>query len=182
MASMRFTETKVNGAFLIDLDPRSDNRGFFARSWCINEFKAHGLVPRIAQINVALTLKKASLRGLHFQTPPDEEAKTVRCTRGAIYDVVVDLRPFSSSHKAWAGFELSADNRKMLYIPEGCAHGYQTLADEAEIEYLTSAAYAPASARGVRFDDAAFGIAWPLPVGVISDADRSWPDYVAPII
>jgi dTDP-4-dehydrorhamnose 3,5-epimerase len=174
---MRFTETKVKGAFLIDLDPRSDNRGFFARSWCMNEFRERGLVSHIAQINVASTLKRGSVRGLHFQTSPHEEAKTVRCTRGAVYDVVVDLRPSSPTHKAWAGFELSADNHKILYIPEGCAHGYQTLVDGAEIEYLTSAVYAPASARGVRFDDHAFGIEWPLPVGVISDADRSWPDY-----
>lgn len=174
---MHFTETKVKGAFLIDLDPRSDNRGFFARSWCLKEFQEHGLVSHIAQINLALTLKMGTVRGLHFQTPPDEEAKTVRCTRGAVYDVVVDLRPSSPTHKAWAGFELSADNHRILYIPVGCAHGYQTLSDDSEIEYLTSAAYAPTSAKGVRFDDPAFGIEWPLPVTVISDADRSWPTY-----
>ncbi len=176
---MHFTETKVKGAVLIELDPRSDNRGFFARSWCTKEFQAHGLVSHVAQINVALTLKRGTVRGLHFQTPPDEEAKTVRCTRGAVYDVVVDLRPSSPTHKAWAGFELSANNHKILYIPARCAHGYQTLGDDTEIEYLTSAAYAPASARGVRFDDPSFGIEWPLPVGVISDADRAWPDYAA---
>lgn len=174
---MRFTETKVKGAFLIEFDPKSDDRGFFSRSWCMNEFKAHGLIPHIAQINVALTLKKASIRGLHFQTAPDAEAKTVRCTRGGVYDVVLDLRASSHTHKAWDGFELSADNHRMLYIPEGCAHGYQTLSDDAEIEYLTSAFYAPASARGVRFNDPAFKIEWPLPVSVISGADRSWPDY-----
>jgi dTDP-4-dehydrorhamnose 3,5-epimerase len=146
----------------------------------MNEFQSHGLVSHIAQINVARTLKRRTVRGLHFQTPPDEEAKTVRCTRGTVYDVVVDLRPSSATHKAWAGFELSADNHKILYIPVGCAHGYQTFGDDTEIEYLTSASYAPASARGVRFDDPSFGIEWPLPVEVISDADRSWPDYAAP--
>lgn len=178
---MRFTETKVKGAFLIELEPRSDNRGFFARSWCMNEFTRHGLVSRVAQINVAQTLERGSIRGMHFQTPPDTEAKTVRCTAGAIYDVVVDLRPSSSTHRSWAAFELSAENHNILYIPEGCAHGYQTLADNAEIEYLTSAVYAPASASGVRFDDPVFQIEWPLPVSVISDADRSWPDYMSPL-
>jgi len=176
---MRFTQTKVAGAFLIDLDRREDNRGFFARSWCAKEYQTHGLVPRVTQINVGFTTKKAGIRGLHFQTAPDQEAKTVRCTRGAVFDVVVDLRPDSPTHKQWAGFELTPGNHSMLYIPEGCAHGYQTLTDDSEIEYLTSAAYAPNSARGFRFDDPAFGIQWPLPVGLVSDADKSWPDYAA---
>ncbi len=172
-------ETKVPGAYIIELERREDHRGFFARSWCQDEFGANGLDPRVAQINVAFTAKKASLRGLHYQLAPHREAKTVRCTRGAIFDVAVDLRPDSPAFKQWVGVELSADNHRLLYIPEGCAHGYQTLADDSEIEYLTTASYASESARGIRFDDPAFGIAWPLPVGIISDADRSWPDFQA---
>ncbi len=176
---MRFMETKVPGAYIIELERREDHRGFFARSWCQDEFGAKGLNPRVAQINVAYTAKKAGLRGLHYQVAPHQEAKTVRCTRGAIFDVAVDVRPDSPAFKQWVGVELSADNHRMLYIPEGCAHGYQTLADDSEIEYLTTVSYAPESARGIRFDDPAFGIAWPLPVGIISDADRSWPDFQA---
>jgi dTDP-4-dehydrorhamnose 3,5-epimerase len=174
---MRFTETKVKGAFLIELERREDNRGFFARSWCAKEYEAHGLNPLIAQINLGFTAKRAGIRGMHYQLAPHEEAKTVRCTQGAAFDVVVDLRPGSATHKQWDAFELTNENRRMLYIPEGCAHGYQTLVDATELEYLTTAFYAPESARGVRFDDRAFGIHWPLPVGVISDADRVWPDY-----
>jgi dTDP-4-dehydrorhamnose 3,5-epimerase len=174
---MRFTETKVKGAYIIELEPREDNRGFFARSWCQNEFQAYGLNPTVVQINVGYTVKKAGLRGLHYQVAPHEEAKTVRCTRGAVFDVAVDLRPDSSTYKQWVGAELTLDNRRILYIPEGCAHGYQTLADSSEIEYLTTAFYAPESARGARFDDPVFGICWPLPVGIVSDADRSWPDF-----
>jgi dTDP-4-dehydrorhamnose 3,5-epimerase len=174
---MRFTETKVRGAFLIELDRREDHRGFFARSWCAKEFAARGLNPRIVQINVGFTVQKAALRGLHYQLSPNEEAKTVRCTQGAVFDVVLDLRPGSPTHKQWDAFELTPENHSMLYIPEGCAHGYQTLAEASEIEYLTTAFYAPQSARGARFDDPSFAINWPLSVGSISDADRSWPDY-----
>ena len=175
---MKFSETKVKGAYLVELDRREDHRGFFARSWCANEFEAQGLNPRVVQINVGFTTKRAGLRGLHYQLPPHAEAKTVRCTHGSVFDVVLDLRPDSPTHKQWEAFELSAENRKMLYVPEGCAHGYQTMTDNAEIEYLTSAFYASGSATGVRFDDPAFKINWPLPLGSISDADRSWPDYV----
>ena len=173
---MQFTETKVKGAFLIDMERREDHRGFFARSWCTKEFETHGLHPRIVQINVGYTAKKAGLRGMHYQLAPHEEAKTVRCTQGRVFDVVVDLRPGSSTYKMWDGFEITAANHQMLYVPEGCAHGYQTLEDESEIEYLTTAFYAPESARGVRFDDPALGIRWPLPVSSISDADRAWPN------
>jgi dTDP-4-dehydrorhamnose 3,5-epimerase len=175
---MKFSETKVKGAYLVELDRREDHRGFFARSWCAREFEAQGLNPRVVQINVGFTAKRAGLRGLHYQLPPHAEAKTVRCTHGRVFDVVLDLRPDSPSHKQWEAFELSAENHKMLYIPEGCAHGYQTMTDNAEIEYLTSAFYASGAATGVRFDDPAFNINWPLPLGSISDADRSWPDYV----
>jgi dTDP-4-dehydrorhamnose 3,5-epimerase len=175
---MKFSESKIQGAFLIELQRRKDHRGFFARSWCAREFEAQGLNPRVVQINVGFTAKKAGLRGLHYQLAPHAEAKTVRCTYGSVFDVVLDLRPDSPTHKQWEAFELGAENHKMLYIPEGCAHGYQTLTDDAEIEYLTSAFYASGSATGVRFDDPAFNIKWPLPLGSISDADRSWPDYV----
>jgi dTDP-4-dehydrorhamnose 3,5-epimerase len=174
---MRFQETTVKGAFVIDMEPREDHRGFFARSWCAHEFELYGLNPAIAQINVGFTTKRGGVRGLHFQLPPAVEAKTVRSTKGSIFDIVVDLRPQSPSFKKWAGFELSANNHRMLYIPEGCAHGYQTLLDSTEIEYLTSAPYAPDLARGVRYDDAAFGIEWPLQVTSISEADKSWPNF-----
>jgi dTDP-4-dehydrorhamnose 3,5-epimerase len=174
---MRFVETKVSGVFLIEMELREDNRGFFARSWCCKEFETHGLLSRIAQINIGFTAKRAGLRGLHFQIAPHAESKTVRCTRGSVFDVAVDLRPDSPTHKQWVGFELTAENHRMLYIPERCAHGYQTLVDDSEVEYLTTQFYAPDSARGVRFDDPAFGIAWPLPVGVISEADKSWASY-----
>jgi dTDP-4-dehydrorhamnose 3,5-epimerase len=174
---MRFIHTKLVGVFVIEMELRQDNRGFFARSWCSKEFEAQGLLPRIAQINVGFTSRKAGLRGLHFQTAPHAESKTVRCTRGSVFDVALDLRPDSPTHKQWLGCELTADNHRMLYIPEGCAHGYQTLVDDSEVEYLTTQFYSPDSARGVRFDDPAFGIAWPLPIAIISEADKSWPVY-----
>lgn len=174
---MRFHETKISGVFLIDLDRREDHRGFFARSWCHREFSEHGLNTRIVQINVGYTVKRGGLRGMHYQAGPNAEAKTVRCTRGAIFDVAVDLRPDSPTFRQWFGAELTAENHRILYLPEGCAHGYQTLADETEMEYMTSAFYAPQDARGVRHDDPAFAIAWPLPVSSISDADKSWPDF-----
>jgi len=174
---MKFSETKIKGAYLIEVERREDHRGFFGRSWCSREYEARGLNPKIAQINVGFTLNKAGVRGMHYQLPPYEEVKTVRCTRGAVFDVVVDLRLASPTHKQWDGFELTAENHRMLYVPEGCAHGYQTLQDASEIEYLTSAFYAPQAASGARFDDPSFAINWPLPVGSISDADRNWPDY-----
>jgi dTDP-4-dehydrorhamnose 3,5-epimerase len=174
---MKFVESKVLGVFVIEMELLEDNRGFFARSWCGKEFEAGGLLSRIAQINVGFTAKRAGLRGLHFQLSPHAESKTVRCTRGSIFDVAVDLRPDSPTHKQWVGFELTAENHRMLYVPEGCAHGYQTLVDDSEVEYLTTQFYAPDSARGFRFDDPAFGIVWPLPVGLISEADKAWPAY-----
>ncbi|SRR5713226_370295 len=174
---MRFTETKIKGAFLADLERREDTRGFFARSWCTREFLANGLDATVAQINVGFTAMKAGVRGMHYQVSPHEEAKTVRCTRGSVFDVVVDLRANSPTFKQWDAFELSEENHRMLYIPKGCAHGYQALENATEIEYLTTAFHAPESAYGVRFDDPAFAINWPLPVGLISGADRAWPDY-----
>jgi dTDP-4-dehydrorhamnose 3,5-epimerase len=174
---MQFTETRVRGAFAIDLDPRTDERGFFARAWCRNEFQKQGLTAQIAQVNVSSNPEKGTLRGLHFQLPPFQEAKTVSCTQGALYDVVVDLRPDSPSFLRWAAVELTAGNRRMFYIPEGCAHGFQTLAAETEVLYFISEFYSPAHARGVRYNDPAFGIDWPLPAAALSEADRNWPDY-----
>jgi dTDP-4-dehydrorhamnose 3,5-epimerase len=170
-------ETALAGAFVLDVDGREDERGFFARVWCADELAAAGLDARISQINVGFNLRRGTLRGLHFQRAPHAEVKVVRCTAGRVYDVIVDLRPESPTHRRWVGVELTADNHRQLYVPAGFAHGYQTLTDAAEISYLTSVPYAPESATGVRFDDPAFGISWPEPVTVISDADRNWPDY-----
>jgi len=176
---MEFSETKLKGGFLVGLSKRSDQRGFFARAWCKDEFAAHGLNPNMVQLNTAHSHEKGTLRGMHFQAEPHAEAKFVRCTRGALFDVMIDLRPDSPTHRQWFGAELTADNGLMMYVPEGFAHGYQTLSDDTEMYYLTSAVYAATSAGGVRYDDPAFGIQWPLPVSVISDADAKWPDYAA---
>jgi len=174
---MTFTETELKGAFVVGVRKIEDERGFFARGWCRKEVEGAGLNPDLAQINFASSRKKGTLRGMHFQVAPDAEAKLVRCTRGSIFDVIIDLRPDSPTHGHWLGVDLSADNHLMLYVPEGFAHGYQTLTDDAEMYYMTSAFYAPSAAGGVRYDDPAFGIQWPLPVAVISDADKRWPDY-----
>lgn len=175
---MIFRETAVAGVFVIELEPRGDERGFFARVFCRAEFEEHGLNPHVEQCNVSLSPQAGTLRGMHFQLPPHAEAKTVRCTRGALWDVALDLRPDSPSYLRWVGVELTGENRRMLYVPEGCAHGFQTLADETEAFYQVSSAYAPDAERGVRWDDPAFGIEWPAAVSrVISDKDRSWPDY-----
>lgn len=174
---MTFTETALKGAFLVGLKKIEDDRGFFARGWCRDEFAAHGLNPDMVQLNVGFSHRRGTIRGLHYQAAPHQEAKFVRCTRGAIFDVIVDLRPESPTRGRWYGAELTADNGLMLYAPEGFAHGYLTLVDDTEAYYLTSCAYAPASARGVRYNDPAFAITWPLPVTVVSDADGAWPDY-----
>lgn len=175
---MRFFETTLAGAFLIHPERREDDRGYFYRGWCRAEYAAHGLNPSVDQMNVARSLRAGTVRGMHFQETPHQEAKSVRCNRGSIFDVIVDLRPDSPTHRKWFGTELSAEDGVMLYVPEGFAHGYQTLEDDVEICYLTSYAYVPAASKGVRFDDPAFAIAWPLPVSSISDADRRWPDYL----
>jgi len=172
---MDFIETNLQGACLIRMKRISDQRGFFARAWCTREFAEHGLNPQMAQMNVGFSPKAGTLRGLHYQTAPHQEAKLVRCTRGAIFDVVVDLRPGSATRGRWYGVELSADHETMLYAPEGFAHGYQTLRDDCEVCYLTSTAYAADAATGVRYNDPAFSISWPLPVEMISEADRNWP-------
>jgi dTDP-4-dehydrorhamnose 3,5-epimerase len=173
---MRFTETKVAGAFLVEPEPVADERGFFARTWCREEFADHGLNPELAQANISFSHRRGTLRGLHLQAPPHAEAKLVRCTRGAIFDVAVDLRPGSPTYLAWSGAELTDANRAMLYVPEGCAHGFLTLTDASEVAYQMSAPYAPAAARGVRWNDPAFGIEWPGEVLVINERDRSYPD------
>ena len=174
---MIFTATTLPGAFVVEPERREDHRGFFARVWCQHELEEHGLTSRVAQVNVGFTLQRGGLRGLHFQLPPKQEVKVVRCTMGALYDVIVDLRLDSPTHRQWIGVELTAQSRRMLYVPAGCGHGYQTLTDNTEIYYQTSEGYAPELARGVRYDDPAFGIAWPLEITSISDADRSWPDH-----
>jgi dTDP-4-dehydrorhamnose 3,5-epimerase len=173
---VRFTETKVAGAFLIEPEPIEDERGFFARTFCREEFEAHGLNPVVAQCNLSFNHRRGTLRGLHYQAAPHQEAKLVRCTRGAIWDVALDLRPGSPTYRAWFGAELSDGNRASLYIPEGCAHGFLSLTDAAEVAYQMSAPYAPGAARGVRWDDPAFGIEWPGEVLVINQRDASYPD------
>jgi dTDP-4-dehydrorhamnose 3,5-epimerase len=172
-----FTETPVVGAFLMDLEPREDERGFFARTWCERECGERGMNLRIAQCNVSFNKKQGTLRGLHYQAAPFQEAKLVRCTRGAIYDVAVDLRPDSPSFKRHVAAVLSAGNRRMLYIPEGCAHGFQTLEDDTEIFYQMSERYSADHARGVRWDDPVFGIEWPAAERIMADRDRTYPDF-----
>jgi len=177
---MIFRETKIKGVFLIEIEPLSDERGFFARSWCREEFKSHGLKPELVQCNLSFNCKKGTLRGMHYQSAPWEEAKLVRCTRGAIFDVIIDLRPQSSTYKQWLAAELSEDNRKMLYIPEGFAHGFQTLADNTEVFYQMSEFYHPECAKGMRWDDPAIGIRWPDALErIISVQDQSYPEYMS---
>ena len=172
---MTFLPTPLAGAYLVELEQRVDERGFFARSFCQEEFEAKGLNPRIAQTNVSFNKRRGTLRGMHYQAAPYAEAKLVRCTQGAIWDVIVDLRPDSPSFKRWHGVELSAANRRALYVPEGFAQGFQTLADDSEVHYLMSQFYRPEAARGLRWDDPAFGIAWPIADPQLSDRDRGLP-------
>jgi dTDP-4-dehydrorhamnose 3,5-epimerase len=176
---MQFFPTSLSGVWILQLKLIQDDRGFFARGWCREELAAHGLNPNAVQLNVAHSVRKGTLRGLHYQDHPDQEVKLIRCTRGAVYDVAVDVRHDSPTCGRWVGVELTAENGKMLYVPEGFAHGYQTLADDTDIYYLTSAAYSPKTATGVRYDDPSFGIVWPLPVSMISDADRSWAPFTS---
>jgi dTDP-4-dehydrorhamnose 3,5-epimerase len=171
---MIFKETELSGLFVIEPELIEDERGFFARSWTPEEFEERGLNPRLAQCNISFNKLRGTLRGLHFQAKPHEEAKLVRCTRGAMFDVAVDLRPHSPTRLAWAAVELTADNHRMLYIPEGFAHGYQTLEDATEIFYQVSEYYHSESARGLRWDDLRLGIEWPLPVTRMSPRDRGF--------
>jgi dTDP-4-dehydrorhamnose 3,5-epimerase len=171
---MNFTETKLEGAFIIDLDLKEDNRGFFARAFCQHEFGEHGLKPIIAQANLAFNRRKGSVRGMHFQFPPTAETKLVRCTRGAILDIIVDLRPESPTYLDHVAVELTADNHRALYVPERFAHGYQVLEDVTETSYQVGEFYTPESEGGLRYDDPALGLTWPLPVTEMSDKDRVW--------
>jgi len=171
---MIFTETKLRGAFLIDLERREDDRGFFARAFCQNEFAAHGLKPVIAQANIGFNRKKGTLRGMHFQFPPAPETKLVRASRGAVLDIIVDLRPESPTYLQHISVELSADNHRGIYIPERFAHGYQALEDDTETTYHVGEFYTPGAEGGLLYDDPGLGLSWPLPVSVMSGKDREW--------
>ena len=177
---MRFHPTALAGAFLIEPVLHEDERGFFARTFCREELGREGLVTDFVQHSISFSRVRGTVRGMHFQRPPHQEVKVVSCAKGAIRDVIVDLRPDSPTFGKWQGFDLTARNRLRLYIPAGFAHGLQTLEDETEVEYLISTFYTPAAADGVRHDDPAFGIRWPLPVAVISERDRQWPDFRSP--
>ena len=174
---MIFNQTKLDGAYIIDLDRHEDERGFFARTWCHQEFSDHGLNADIAQTSISFNKHAGTLRGMHFQIEPYEETKLVRCTRGALHDVIIDLRTGSPNYKQWTAVELSADNYRMLYIPAGFAHGFITLEDNTEATYMISDPYVPDSASGIRWDDLAFDVKWPRAIEVISDRDLEWPDY-----
>lgn len=174
---MKFTEMSIPGVYKVTLEPYRDERGFFARAWCRQEFEEHGLVSRIVQANVSYNKHKGTLRGMHYQVPPYGETKLVRCTRGAIYDVVVDLRPNSPTYTQWLGVELIEEGLDTLYVPEYFAHGFITLEDDTEVTYQVSEFYTPEAERGARYDDPTFNIEWPIDVQVISEKDRSWPDF-----
>ncbi len=174
---MKFKETDLGGAYLLELEAVEDERGFFARTFCRQEFAHQGLNFTVAQANLSQTQKRGTLRGMHYQVEPMAEAKVVQCVHGSLYDVIIDLRPQSATCCRWLGVELSAFNRRLLYVPEGFAHGFQTLEDDTAVHYLMSQFYAPEYARGVRWNDPAFGIKWPLSDPVISEKDRQLPDY-----
>jgi dTDP-4-dehydrorhamnose 3,5-epimerase len=175
---MRFVPVELEGAYLVELEPHDDERGFFARIWCRDEFAERGLSPELAQCSISRSALAGTLRGMHFQRSPHQEAKLVRCTRGSIFDVIVDLRPDSPAHTAWFGVELDATRGSALYVPEGFAHGFQTLVDDTDVLYMISKPYVPGAAAGVRWDDPSFGIEWPTAAArTISERDRSWPDY-----
>jgi dTDP-4-dehydrorhamnose 3,5-epimerase len=175
---MIFTETKLKGAFIVELQRLEDDRGFFGRTFCRNEFAGRGLNPEVAQCNISFNRCAGTLRGMHYQSAPHAEDKLIRCTRGKLYDVVVDLRRESPTFKQWFALELTGDNRRMLYIPKGCAHGFLSLEDNTEVFYQMSEFYHPESACGVRWDDPVFGIQWPSGVqAILSERDRHWPDY-----
>lgn len=174
---MKFTPLPLAGAYLIDLEKRGDDRGFFARFFCQEEFARHGLQDRFVQINNSLTARTGTLRGMHYQLPPAAEVKVVRCIRGALHDVILDLRPHSPTFGKSFGADLSAENRSMMYVPEGFAHGFLSLEPDTEALYLVSAPYTPSAERGIRFDDPRFSIRWPATPTELSDKDRAWPDF-----
>lgn len=175
---MKFLPTDFDGLHVVDMEPRCDMRGFFARTWCAREFEAAGLESRLVQCSMSYNIRRGTLRGMHYQVQPFEEVKLVRCTAGAILDVVIDLRPESPTYMKHCAVELSAANRRGLYIPTGFAHGFQTLADETEVFYQMSEFFAPEYGRGVRWNDPAFSINWPVPEPIILDRDDAYPDYV----
>ena len=175
---MIFTETRLKGAYIIEPEKFEDERGFFARTFCRREFESHGLNPNVVQCNISYNKKKGTLRGMHYQIAPFEEAKLVRCTKGAIYDVIIDLRPTSSTYCQWISEELTEDNYRMLYVPEGFAHGFLTLSEDAEVFYQMSEFYMPEYARGIRWNDPSFNISWPIDVAVISEKDKTLPDFI----
>jgi dTDP-4-dehydrorhamnose 3,5-epimerase len=177
---MIFKETILKGAFVIELEPSSDERGFYARSWCQREFKEHGLNPALVQCGISYNKKKGTLRGMHYQAAPQAQAKLVRCGRGSVYDVIVDVRPESATFKKWVAVELTADNRRMLYVPEGMAHGFQTLEDDTEVLYQMTEFHDSESDRGVRWDDPAFRIDWPSADRIMSERDRAFPEFHEP--
>lgn len=176
---MIFEASPLQGAYIIDLDKHQDDRGFFARAFCQHEFAEHDLAQDMVQTNVSYSGQRGTLRGMHYQEAPHREAKLVRCTQGSLYDVIVDLRPDSDTYTDWMGVELTADNHRMLYVPEGFAHGFITLADDTEVMYQVSEFYAPGAENGLRYDDPAIGIEWPIPATVISQKDQSWPAFEA---
>ncbi len=177
---MHFRETALLGAYIIELDKRVDDRGFFARTWCQKEFAAHGLMTSFVQCNLSANPEAGTLRGLHYQKSPHQEAKLVQCVRGAIYDVIVDLRADSSTFRQWIAVELRPDLRRMLYVPEDFAHAYQTLEPDSEVSYMVSAFYEPSAGAGLRYDDPALSITWPRPVTRISTQDKTWPLLPSP--
>jgi dTDP-4-dehydrorhamnose 3,5-epimerase len=174
---MRFVDTPIPGVLVIEAEPRADERGYFARTFCAKEFGDHGLCTHWVQISTSFNKRRGTLRGMHFQAKPFGEVKLVRCTRGAIYDVALDLRPDSHSFRKWFAAELTADNGRMMYLPAGVAHGFQALADGSEVLYNIAEYYHAEAARGVRWDDPAFGIAWPIAHPILSPKDQAWPDF-----
>ena len=174
---MIFTETELKGAYIIEIEQLTDHRGFFGRAWCRKEFEQHNLAVDIKQANVSSNIKKGTLRGMHYQVSPYQETKLVRCTRGAIFDVIIDLRTDSETYGRHIGVELTAKNYRMLYVPEDFAHGFITLENDSEVTYQVSEFYTPGSEKGLRWDDPLFKIAWPGDIQVISDKDSSWPDF-----
>lgn len=174
---MIFHETELRGAFMIEMKRLEDSRGFFARSFCRKEFEQHGLKPDVLQCNLSVNWHKATLRGMHYQVAPKEEAKLVRCVKGAIHDVIIDLRPHSPTYKEWLGFNLTANDYRMIYVPGGFAHGYLTLVENTEVIYQVSEFYSPEHERGIRWDDPAFSVRWPIVPEVVSAKDASHPSY-----
>jgi dTDP-4-dehydrorhamnose 3,5-epimerase len=173
-----FTPIDIHGAFLVSMERHGDERGWFARAWCEDEFREHGIDIRLAQTNVSFNVRRGTIRGLHWQPAPHLEAKLLRCTAGEVFDVIADVRTSSPSFRAWQGFELRAGDEQLVFVPAGCAHGYQSLVDGSEVTYSTSYRYTPGAERGLRWDDPTFDIRWPVAEVIASEKDSSWPDFV----